>query len=347
MMVGIYATIAWTFFFQTVTESLFLALAGGLFLGAFIVCLDRALIASLSKGNGGIASLSFRLLLALLLGIFLSQPIILKLYQPEIQREATILQDLKNQERKMELEKLYAANLNTEKQNITKLEALLESKNKELLKAESDFKSEMDGSGGTGKWGYNTVARQKEKILDQHRAEFNTLNTRLPNEIATSQKKIDSLNTKIEKEMIAFQSNHEQTGTLLQVEAPQSLLKKDESGSLTKRYYLLSIILVLIELSALIAKLLFKMNSYKQHLQLAELTESKELEIEKTIALSRLENYKELALGQDKKTQQSFFNLADEATQEKVVHIIDDWKKDNDGTLKLYWKRLKEKLMIS
>src|SRR5688572_11446752 len=88
LMVGIYATIAWSFFFQTLHANPVLTILAGVFMGAFIVSFDRALIASMASGKTNIFSLGFRLLLAILLGIFLSQPIILKLYEPEIKRES-------------------------------------------------------------------------------------------------------------------------------------------------------------------------------------------------------------------------------------------------------------------
>ena len=108
LMVGIYAVLAWTFFFQTVTNNTILAFIAALFMGIFIVCFDRALIASLAAGKASLVSLGFRLCLALLLGIFLAQPMILKLYEPEVKREAQILMDQKVQERKVEYEKIYA-----------------------------------------------------------------------------------------------------------------------------------------------------------------------------------------------------------------------------------------------
>lgn len=303
IMVGIYATLAWTFFFQTATPNIWLAVLGGLFMGAFIVSLDRALIASLASGKANGILLLFRLSLALLLGVFLSQPMILKLYEPEIQREAQILKDQKEFERKAELEKLYAGAIQNEKSKLTKLENQLTTKEQTLRKSEEDFKKEMDGSGGTGKWGYSVVAKQKEKIFNNHLKEYTDLKATTPLRIQKSQAKLDSIYNTIDSEMAIYSSENQHFGTLIQVAALGAVLDKDETGALKQRYYLLSIILILIELSALIAKLLFRMDSYKQKMMLQTEQELANLRVEKDIAMSRLEKFREIALERDLKTQ--------------------------------------------
>jgi len=139
-LVGVYATIAWFFFFQTVSQSVLVSLIAGLFMGFFIVSFDRALIASLSSGKTKVYGLVFRLLLAVLLGVFLSQPIILKLYEPEIIREAQILSDKKVQERQLELKKIYQIELNDYKSQKEVLQTQLNNKLALLNVSESDFK---------------------------------------------------------------------------------------------------------------------------------------------------------------------------------------------------------------
>lgn len=347
VMVGIYAVLAWTFFFQTVTDNLFLALLGGVFMGVFIVSLDRALIASLASGKANKLSLVFRLALALLLGVFLSQPIILKLYQPEIQREAQILLDQKNLERKAELEKQFTTLLGQEKSQILQMKNELEAKENQVLIAENDFKTEMDGSAGTGKWGYSTVAKQKEKIYQKHLAEIKEMRGSFPQKIQVSENRIDSIQNYVVSEMEVYKSSTLKTGTLLQVAALQAVLDKDETGALKNRYILLSLILILIELSALIAKLLFKMESYTKMMMLNTESELDNLMVERNINKQRLATFEELALKRDLKTQENFINQVDETINEGVKEVLEDWKSKSDGNLKSSWKKIKEKLLFS
>lgn len=346
IMVGIYAVLAWTFFFQTVTDNIFLALLGGLFLGAFIVSLDRALIASLASGKANKLSLLFRLGLALLLGVFLSQPIILKLYQPEIRREAQILLDQKNLERKTELEKQFNPQIEKQKSQISLWQAEMKNKEEQLLMAEKDFKQEMDGSAGTGKWGYSVVAKQKEKIYQKHLAEWEEMQkNQIPKmEIAT--RNIDSIESHINSEMKLYAENNLKTGTLIQVAALQAVLDKDESGALKSRYILLSLILILIELSALIAKLLFKMESYKKMMMAHTEDELENLMSERKLKKQRIAQFEELALKRDLKTQEAFINEADETINSGMKEVLQDWKTNPKGSLKSSWKKIVEKLLF-
>lgn len=262
LMVGIYATLAWTFFFDTVFDGPIPALIAGLFMGAFIVAFDRALIASMAGGRPNLFSLGFRFLLALLLGIFLSQPMILKFFEPEIEREAQILIDRKIIERKKELETLYApetGRLNSRKKEI---DQTLAAKKADRDKAEKDFKQEMDGSGGTGRRGYENISKKKEFLLLKHQEAYDDIRSELQPERTQLQSRLDSFQTVIGTEVETYRKENAEFGTLVRAEALESLMKKDTSHTLRNRYYLLGIILTLIELSALIAKLIFGSRSY-------------------------------------------------------------------------------------
>lgn len=346
-MVGIYATMAWFFFFQTVSNTFLLPMIAGLFMGFFIVSFDRALIASLASGKTNIYSLGFRLLLALLLGIFLSQPIILKLYEPEIMREAQILSDKKVLERKSELEKIHQLELTNYKTQKDVLKTQLDDKLVLLIEAESDFKKEMDGTGGTGRWGYSTVSKLKEKILDRHRIAYENLQLRNNPQIDSLQSKIEAVNSKVVTAMQDYQKNNAVFGTLIQAEALVSLISKEESGSLKMRYYLLVVILTLIELSALIAKLLFKMRSYKSKVSLISDEEVTINEDNKEIALAKLAEYKIQTLESEVALYRKFFETSKEVNHQKVNELISEWQSTKNTSLKSYWRRFKEMLIIN
>ena len=297
LMVGIYAGIAWSFFFGTVFDNPFAAIGAGLFMGAFIVAFDRALIASLAGGKPNIFSLAFRMLLALLLGVFLSQPMILKFFEPEIKREAQILVDRKIMERKQELENLYAPETGALLTRKRELEKQLADRKADRDKAEKDFRQEMDGSGGTGKRGYENISKKKEALLTRHEEQYAEANAKLLPELATVQTRLDSLQGKITAEVDQFRKDNAEFGTLVQAEALESLMKKDTSHTLRNRYYLLGIILTLIELSALIGKLIFASRSYTAKVNAFTDEEIKETQIRREITFHDLDEYKNKKLG--------------------------------------------------
>lgn len=318
----------------------------GLFMGFYIVSFDRALIASMSSGSSNVFSIGFRLVLATLLGVFLAQPMILKFYQGDVKREAQILVNKKNQERKKELESLYTFDL--EQLNIRKLELKnqLDNKRDLVAQAEFDFKKEMDGSSGTGKWGYNTVSIRKEKIFNQHQDEYTTLSSNILPKINEVQKEIDEINSKVKSDFETYKNENTAFGTLIQAEALESLLEKDKSGSLRMRYYLLAFILALIELSALIAKMLFKTKSYKSKVSFITEEEVQRNENDKEISLGKLEQYKNLALESELELIRRFFKETKNVNNTKMDELIEQWKSKSDGTYKELYDLFKDKFVI-
>lgn len=346
ILVGLYATFAWTFFFQTVTENPIIPIIAGIFMGFFILSFDRALIASLASGKSNILALIFRFVLALLLGIFLSQPMILKFYQPEIKREAELLYLEKIQEQKNERIALYDSDkLALEEQEIL-LQNQLTKKLSELQKAEKDFKQEMDGSGGTGKRGYAAISKQKEEIYRRHIQEYEELQAEIKPIKNTLRIKLEEMNTTIATEVAEFETENALFGTLMQVEALHSLMKKDTSGALSTRYYLLSFILILIELSALIAKLLFKTNNYRRKVELISEMEGKNADTDREIALGRLEEYKNKIEVNETALIQRFFSESDKVNEEKMDELMSEWRDSKDKTFKDYWNKFLDRFMI-
>jgi hypothetical protein len=347
IMVGVYATMAWTFFFQTFTTNIYVAVISGLFMGAFIVSFDRALISSMSSGKTNYYSLGFRFFLAIMLGVFLSQPMILRFYQPEISREVEILADKKVAERKTELAAIYQTDLERLTSQKTTLQGQIDGTQKLFVASEQDFKTEMDGSAGTKRYGYSTVAKQKERIFNDYRNELSRVRLENGPKIDKLQSEIDVVNAKINDEISLYQSENETFGTLIQAEALESLLNKDSSGTLTFRFYLLSVILILIELSALIAKMLFKMESYKSRVALIEVEEVQTIENEKEIILAKLAELKDLRMDSETNLQKKYFEDTKELSHEKLAALLKAWQTDESGTANEYWAKFKNKLTLS
>jgi hypothetical protein len=346
LMVGIYATLAWTFFFSLVIQNIALAFMGGLFAGFFILLFDRALICSISYGKRNIWALLFRFALALLLGVFLSQPIILKLYEPDIKREAGILIDKKNQERKMELEKIYAIEVQTLKERQGFIINSLNNKQKQLLTNEQAFKQEMDGSAGTGRWGYNTVSQKKEGIYKKDLVEYEQLKQQSATELNRINARIDTIQALINKQSASFEQATQNQGFLIQAEALQSLLIKDTTHTLRNRYYLLMVILTLIELSALISKLILDTKSYSSKVDFYIQKELQETAMDKEITTTKQEAFKKAALEKETKLIEEFFTKTDSTKAEKLDKIVDNWSAENGQTYKEAWDVLNKDLMV-
>jgi hypothetical protein len=346
LMVGIYASLAWTFFFSTVTPNAWLNVLCGLFAGLFILSLDRALICSMSYGKRNIGALIFRFALALLLGVFLSQPIILKLYEPDVKREASILVDKKNQERKAELDKIYGAELQSLQGKRNFIVNQLTQKQLQLANNEQSFKTEMDGSAGTGRWGYNTVSKKKESIYQNSVAEYNQLRSETTPELKRLDARIDSIQRNISLQLAGFIESSKNQGFLIQAEALQSLIDKDSTHTLRNRYFLLMIILTLVELSALIAKLLLDTNGYGSKVDLAIQKEVQESLTDKEILLNKLELYKKLTIERESQIIQEFFEKTAPTSTDKIDDINQNWANTDDKSYHDLWNEIQQKLML-
>ena len=343
-VVGVYSTLAWTFFFQSVGVGILLSLGAGIFMAFFIVSLDKSLIASMSTGRVNLFSFGFRMILAFLLGIFLSQPMILKFYQNDINREAKILIDRKNKERKKELQSLYKSDIDLMTDQNSILQTEKKNKINLINQSEIDFKQEMDGSGGTTRWGYNEVAKRKESILKQHQQDLDSLQTK----IDKIQSGINEINDIITAEVDKFIKENPAHGALVQTEALYSLLDKDKTGNLELRFYLLSFILTLIELSALIAKMLFETKSYRSQMQAITDKEVKSSENDKEISLGKLDETKRLMMETELNIIKEFFDKTSPVNSNKLDELVEEWKKDaaTDKTYKDLWESFRGKLLI-
>lgn len=347
LIVGIYATLAWTFFFQTVFEKWETALIAGSFMGCFIVSFDRSLIASMTTNEKiSITAIIFRIFLALLLGIFLSQPMILLFFKTDINREAKLLITQRNLEHQQALDTLYNGIIHPFKVEKDNISSLLEQEKTLYNTAENDFKAEMDGSGGTGQYGYSTVAQQKEKIAQKHKDDYDNLKESLKTRDDKLSCIIDSIEREKRSKQTSFESNNTTNGSLIQTEALESLINKDHTHTLLKRYILLSIILTLIELSALIAKLLFNMPSYRRKLKLITEAEIRNSESNEKISLTSSDEFKDKLTLSISDMIEMFFNKTKNPNELKLDRMINFWKDNDKTTYKDLCQLFMDQLMI-
>src|SRR6476661_10417070 len=104
----LFATFTWTYFFSTIVDSIFIAVALGIFMGFIILTIDRALIKGITKFNKKrFAPLLFRGLLALTIGTFMAQPAVLYMFDKEIKLQISLDNEKKKMTKRDELETLY------------------------------------------------------------------------------------------------------------------------------------------------------------------------------------------------------------------------------------------------
>src|SRR5215210_6258401 len=154
-----FATLAWTYFWSTVTNNWFISVLLGLFMGFIILTIDRALIKGMNKFNKSkVFPLLLRCVLAITLGTFMAQPAILFMFDKEIILQASLDNELRKRAKQQELDSLFNPQKQTLNAERIQYQNQLDAKYTEVSNARQQFIAETDGTGGTGKVGIKTIA---------------------------------------------------------------------------------------------------------------------------------------------------------------------------------------------
>ncbi|MEO6232594.1 MAG: DUF4407 domain-containing protein [Ferruginibacter sp.] len=338
-----FATLSWTYFFSTVTGSPWLALPLGLFMGFIILTIDRALIKGINKYNKNrLLPLLFRGLLAVTIGVFMAQPALLYMFKKEITLQTSLDNEHKKMIKKQELDSLYK----NRKAELTNQKVLIQKENNDkyadVAAARNNFLAETDGSGGTGKVGIKDIAiakRNEYQKLDEDYKSLVALNQPKLNDIENDLK---SIQENISKEEAAF-TTYFNDGFLTQIEALNNLIKNN--SALQYRYYLLVMILLLIELMPVIAKTLLPSGTYDEKVVLREAMEKEIVQSNISKEKELKELYNSLAARYDSEAITAFFELTKEDRSEKMKAFSKRWKEENHQTFDGLWETMKKEIL--
>jgi hypothetical protein len=339
----LFASFAWTYFFATVVDSLLLAIGLGLFLGFIILSIDRALIKGITSFNKRKAGpLLFRGLLALTIGTFMAQPAILYIFDKEIKLQTSLDNEHKRITKRQELDSLFAGQKNALTAEKNSLQQQLTTKYSEVAAARNNFIAETDGTGGSGKIGLKNIALAKKAAYDQLAADYSLLAAQLQPKLNAIDSSLQAIANSIKKEETIFES-YLNNGFLTRIEALNNLVKSNTA--LQFRYYLIVVILVLIELMPVIAKTMLPSGTYDEKVQL---TEQMELLIAKSNQLKAQELkelYNQLAKNQDESLLRQFFDTASSSRKEKMSQQFSHWKTDTTESFDGFWERIKKDML--
>jgi len=338
-----FATLAWTYFFTTVATNIWLALPLGLFMGFIILTIDRALIKGINKlSKNKFLPLVFRGLLAVTIGTFMAQPALLYMFSKEIKLQTSLDNEKKKLLKSGELPVFYIdkkAALLADKES---LEKDLNAKYTGVEKARESFLAETDGSGGTGKVGVKAVALAKKieyQKLDEAYQKLSSIDELKLTIISADLKSIDDTIKREEADFATYFND----GFLTQIEALNNLIKSNPA--LQFRYYLLVIILLLIELMPVIAKTILPSGTYDEKAILRE-------NMEKEMAISNIDKeqklkelYHTLSTEMDAEAIKSFFEINREARTEKIKTFSNQWKEDAGNSFANLWKIMKRDVL--
>ena len=208
----------------------------------------------------------------------MAQPALLYLFDKEIHMQISLDNEQKKQVKAQQLDSLYAnrkSDLLNEKNSI---QQQLQNKYTEVSTARYNYIAETDGTGGSGKIGLRDIAKAKQNEYNKLDQDYNLLNAGYKPRLRV----IDSSFAAIEADKLAEEKKFAvllNDGFLVRIEALNNLIKNN--SAMAFRYYLLVILLVLIELMPVIAKSLLPVGAYDERVRLRE-------ELEKETAASNI-----------------------------------------------------------
>lgn len=338
-----FATLAWTYFFNTVARSGWLAVPLGFFMGFIILTIDRALIKGINKfSKSKLLPLVFRSLLALTIGTFMAQPALLYMFNKEIRLQTSLDNEKKKQLKSQELTDLYKNKQTTLLSEKESLQKELQIKYADVAKARQNFLSETDGSGGTGKVGIKDIAIAKRNEYQKLDGEYQQLVSIEQPKITTIETALKTMDDTIKKEEADF-TNYFNDGFLTQIEALNNLIKTNPA--LQFRYYLLVIILLLIELMPVIAKTILPSGTYDERAMQREAMEKEMVSSNISKEKELKELYNSLAHQNDKEAISAFFDLTKEERNQKITGFSQQWKQEKNQTFNSLWETMKKEVL--
>lgn len=264
---GLFAMLAWMYFFSTTSTPVWALVPLGGFMGLVVINIDRALIKTMNPLKKQWFHLLLRMILALVLGLFMAQPAVLFLFDEEVKTQISIDNGERIQQKRLQLDSMYAGQRKSVQQQLLQLETIDQTRYTALLQAQQAYLAEADGTGGSGTKGISLIAKAKQQAYAERNAAYQQWQAEHKPTIDSLQKEMANIETNIRKEEAAFTRllNH---GFLTRIVAMQHLIAQNTAVAF--RYYLIMALLMLIELMPVIVKSLMPAGPYAVAVQASE-----------------------------------------------------------------------------
>lgn len=343
MATWIFATLAWGYFFSTLFNDMLLIIPAALFFGFVILTIDRGLIAGLNS-NGGKhkwLTLSLRLVLALTIGFFISQPVVLMLFKKDIDGHLPVVNEKKITAYTQQIRDENAITLQQNKAEIERIRNEQKLREQEIQDLKNAYIRETDGTGGSGKIGEYTIAKVKkmaylkaeEDLIVWERTTQPALDSALMNEKKTE--------ATIQQRIAEFQKGLSD-GFLSRIETLDDLMLTHPP--VKDRYRLVIMLIMLIELMPLLTKLMMPSGLYEEKVQDA-VQQRRLLWLNERAALKEVEKeFYERAAATDKQLQADIMADIDAFRRQEAQTKFNEWKQ-NPGKIRQFWDHVKTRLL--
>lgn len=343
MATWIFATLAWGYFFSTLFDDILIVLPAAIFFGFVILTIDRGLIAGLNS-NGGKnkwLSLSLRLLLALTIGFFISQPVVLMLFEKDINAHLPVVKEKKITAYTKQVRDENAITLQQARTEIERIRGEQKLKEQEIADLKNAYIRETDGTGGSGKIGEYTIAKVKKMAYLKSEEDLITWKRSVQPVLDSALAKEKATEAAIQQRIAEFDKGLSD-GFLTRIETLDDLMLVHPP--VKYRYRLVIMLIMMIELMPLLTKLMMPSGLYEEKVQDA-VQQKKLLWQTERAALKEVErSFYETALATDKQLQADIMHEIDELRRKQAEEEFSKWKQ-NPGKVRLFWEQLKSRLL--
>ena len=255
--------------FNTIFNSVWIAIGFGIFWGLLIFNLDRFIVNTMYSDGKHTISLkelglgSPRIVIAIFLGVVISTPIEMRIFEDEIGKELNSMQIEETNRAKEKNNELYAKI----KEKELKVEEYIQKQaenESELTALENKLYAETNGTGVTGKIGYGPAAKQLQEAVDRKRNAVREANEKLDKQIDIIRSELKILYSERDKSIAnTDNATAKMTGFTARMEAMYNITswKNEEerlAGEKNTLFWVRTIIMLLFNIIE-IAPTLFKM----------------------------------------------------------------------------------------
>lgn len=340
-----FASLAWFYFFTSVSGNILLSVLLGLFMGLLVLGIDRALIKGIrpSKQKKWLA-LAFRGCLALMIGLFMAQPALLFLFNKEIHVQISLDNEARIAAKRKEQEATQASEKNYLLAERSRIQSQLDAQYRAVAAARQAFLSETDGTGGSRKVGLKDIARVKQEAYQQLDAEYKAQQARSGPSLQRIDSSLAVLDASLQQEQQAF-SQLLNDGFLTRIEALGHLIA--DHPALAFRYYLLVAILLTIELMPVLAKFLLTTPVYEKAVELREAGELSDIEAAHLRESERKARFNEKSASHNLQLTDRFFDQSYPAREEVIKEHLQAWQDNRSGSFQEAWESVKKDALTS
>ncbi|QTV04731.1 DUF4407 domain-containing protein [Faecalibacter bovis] len=207
LFTGILAALSSGYALYTIFDNMYAAIGFGFLWGLMIFNLDRYIVTSMKKQGNWFRQFFIalpRILVAVLLGIVISKPLELKIFEKEINKQLNVIVNRNKAELQKSIDARYTDLAKPVDEERKKIFAQIDLLRNEYNLASSELEKEVVGTQTettTGREGYGPNAKRKAELKEQKFAEMQQYANQMKPRLEELNKEIDGLIKQKEKEL--------------------------------------------------------------------------------------------------------------------------------------------------